>query len=114
MTRVCLFGAFRFFYKMESGVISYRRGVSRCSFNYSGQCEGLQVWNGQQGSLTLFLYVLLRVIKNTKKYDMKTTIDKFIQTSVSFIKDRPTPIFKSPLSQTLKQFPAAVFCQYSR
>ena len=26
-------------------VYTYRRGLRRCSFNYSGQCEGLSSWD---------------------------------------------------------------------
>ena len=40
------------------GGFAYRRGLLRCSFYQTGQCEGLEVWDGQQVQTpALFLYV---------------------------------------------------------
>lgn len=37
---------------------SYSAWVSRCSFNYIGQCESLWMWDGQLAQIpTSFLYV---------------------------------------------------------
>ena len=32
----------------RGSIYAYRRGLLRCSFNCTGQCEGLYVWDGQQ------------------------------------------------------------------
>ena len=39
-------------------IYTYRRGLLRCSFNCTGQCEGLYAWDGQQVQTpALFLYM---------------------------------------------------------
>lgn len=37
-------------------VTTYTRGLLRCSFNITGQCEGLEEWNEQQVSAPRFSY----------------------------------------------------------
>ena len=46
-------------------LIAYRRGLLRCSFYQTGQCEGLEVWDGQQVQTpALFLYVTIHYLFN--------------------------------------------------
>jgi len=43
-------------------VYPYRRGLRRCSFNCTGQCEGLGAWNGQQVGSHAFLFLFVSIL----------------------------------------------------
>ena len=48
---------------------AYRRGLLRCSFYQTGQCEGLEVWDGQQVQTpALFLYVAILIIYESRRF----------------------------------------------
>ena len=62
-------------------LIAYRRGLLRCSFYQTGQCEGLEVWDGQQVQTpALFSYVNNTHYFQTSRFwepaDTKETIQR--------------------------------------
>ena len=64
--------------------------VSRCSFDVIGQCEGLKLWNGQQGTnLHAFLYSHINTFHSCRHWEVSR------RTNTNDMKTTPSPIVKT-------------------
>ena len=85
---------------------AYRRGLLRCSFYQTGQCEGLEVWDGQQVQTpALFLYVAIHYLFNpTGPGSLPAKTEKAMKTIIA-VKESAEKGKTHAVKEAAKRFP---------